>query len=90
LITGPERNRTIEIAPPLFTKEDASFDLSIMEVNFVSVARPRNAMDTVGWRTWTPGLPQSNTNTNCISTPVGCIDATRSEIIAKHNVNQWF
>ena len=55
---------------PLFPKQDASFDLSIMEVNFVAVARPPDAMDTVGWRTWAPGLPQINTKTNCILTPV--------------------
>ena len=61
-----------------------------MEVNFVAVARPPNAMDTVGWRTWTPGLPQINTKTDCISTPVVCTDATRSEIIAKHDGEQWF
>ena len=90
MITGPERNQFVEIDPLLFTKEDASFDLSIMEVNFVSVARPPNAMDTVGWRTWTPGLPQINTKTNCMLTPVVCIDATRSKTIAKHNGNQWF
>lgn len=41
-----------------------------MEVNFVAVARPPNALDTVGWRTWAPGLPQIKTKTNCILTPV--------------------
>ena len=60
----------MKIGPPLFSKQGASFDLSIMEVNFVAVARPPNAMDTVGWRTWAPGLPQINTKTNCILTPV--------------------
>ena len=47
-----------------------------MDVNFVAVARPPNAMDTVGWRTWTPGLPQINTKNNGILTPVVCIDAS--------------
>ena len=70
MTTGPQRNPFVEIAPPLFSKQGASFDLSIMEVNFVAVARPPNAMDTVGWRTWAPGLPQINTKTNCILTPV--------------------
>ena len=54
-----------------------------MEVNFVKFARPPKGMDTLGWRTWAPGLPQINTKTNCILTPVVCIDATRSETIAK-------
>ena len=90
MITGPERCQFVKIVPPLFPKEDVNSDLSIMEVNFVAVARPPNAMDIVGWRTWTPGLPQINTKTDCIFTPVVCIDATRSEIIAKHTGNQWF
>ena len=40
-----------------------------MEVNFVAVARPPNAMDTVGWRTWTPGLPQINTKNQLFQNP---------------------
>ena len=64
-------------------KEDVSFDFSIMEVNFVAVARPPNAVDTVGWRTWTPGLPQTDIKTKRSLTPVVCIDATRLETIAK-------
>ena len=89
LITGPERNSFVRIGCALFQKEDVSFDLSIMEVNFVAVARPPNAMDTVGWRTWTPGLPQINTKKKLISTPVVCIDAARSKSIAKHTENEW-
>ena len=66
----PSETLSPRSTPLLFPRQDVNFDLSIMEVNFVAVAHPPNDMDTVGWRAWAPGLPQINTNTKCVLTPV--------------------
>ena len=73
-----------------FSKAGCQFWLVNYGGEFCRGCASTKSMDIVSWGTWTPGLPQINTKTNCILTPVVCIDATRSKTIAKHHGNQWF